>query len=426
MRFAGGFPGGMPGFGGGGPSGPVNNKEYYELLGVSQSASIEDLKKAYRKAAIKNHPDKGGDVEKFKKISQAYEVLSDPEKRQIYDKYGEEGLKEGMGGGGGGHDPFDIFEQFFGGGGRRSRGPRKTEDVAHALKLSLEELYCGTTKKMALGRNKLCDKCEGTGSKSGMSVTCSSCQGNGIKVTIRQLGPGMIQQMQSQCDVCQGTGESIADSDRCSKCHGAKVIREREVLEVHVQPGASEGEKVVFHGKADEKPGIEAGDLIFVVQQKEKHPVFQRKGHDLFCTKEIALRDALCGAAITVTHLDKRTLLVKTRPGQVIRPGEFHCIEDEGMPQRSNPSLRGNLYVEFKVAFPKDGSLPPAALEVLRRALPPSAEMDTDLEDAEEVSMHPVDIEAELRRRKQEAAQQQAYDSDDEPAGGQRVQCAQQ
>mmetsp|Transcript_5763 Transcript_5763/g.16184 ORF Transcript_5763/g.16184 Transcript_5763/m.16184 type:complete len:358 (-) Transcript_5763:779-1852(-) len=341
MRFAGGFPGGFPsGMGGGGPSGPVDNKKFYELLGVPQSASADELKKAYKKSAIKHHPDKGGDVEIFKQISHAYDVLSDPEKRQIYDKYGEEGLKEGAGGGGG-HDPFDIFESFFGGGGgRRSRGPRKTEDVAHALKLTLEDFYNGVTKKMALGRNKICGKCSGTGSKSGMSVTCSDCQGQGVKITMRQIGPGMIQQMQSACGKCQGTGESISDSDRCTKCHGAKVIREREVLEVHVDKGMSDGEKIVFAGKADEKPGMEPGDLVFVAQQKEKHPVFMRKGSDLFVKKEISLRDALCGASITITHLDKRVLLIKTAPGEVIQPGEFRCIEDEGMPLRNNPLMR--------------------------------------------------------------------------------------
>lgn len=143
-----------------------DNTRYYEILGVSKSASPDDLKKAYKKAAIKNHPDKGGDPEKFKELAQAYEVLSDPEKREIYDQYGEDALKEGMGGGGGGgHDPFDIFSSFFGGspfgGGGSSRGrrQRRGEDVVHALKVSLEDLYLGTSKKLSLSRNVLCSKC---------------------------------------------------------------------------------------------------------------------------------------------------------------------------------------------------------------------------------------------------------------------------
>ncbi|MCD9640000.1 DNAj domain protein, partial [Datura stramonium] len=144
-----------------------DNTKYYEILGVPTTASQDDLKKAYRKAAIKNHPDKGGDPEKFKEIAQAYEVLNDPEKREIYDQYGEDALKEGMGGGGGGHDPFDIFQSFFGGsafgGGGSSRGrrQRRGEDVVHPLKVSLEDLYNGTSRKLSLSRSVLCTKCKG-------------------------------------------------------------------------------------------------------------------------------------------------------------------------------------------------------------------------------------------------------------------------
>ncbi|GMP91734.1 hypothetical protein CsSME_00042293 [Camellia sinensis var. sinensis] len=140
-----------------------DNSKYYEVLGVSKNATQDDLKKAYRKAAIKNHPDKGGDPEKFKELAQAYEVLSDPEKREIYDQYGEDALKEGMGGGGGMHDPFDIFQSFFGGGGGSSRGrrQRRGEDVVHPLKVSLEDLYSGISKKLSLARNVLCSKCNG-------------------------------------------------------------------------------------------------------------------------------------------------------------------------------------------------------------------------------------------------------------------------
>eukprot|EP00246_Nothoceros_aenigmaticus_P016967 TRINITY_DN798_c0_g1_i2.p1 TRINITY_DN798_c0_g1~~TRINITY_DN798_c0_g1_i2.p1 ORF type:complete len:158 (-),score=22.48 TRINITY_DN798_c0_g1_i2:130-603(-) len=152
------------------PSKKSDNTRYYDVLGVTKNASQDELKKAYRKAAIKNHPDKGGDPEKFKELAQAYEVLSDPEKRDIYDQYGEDALKEGMGGGGPSHNPFDIFESFFGSGGHpfggssgrggRSR-QRKGEDVVYPLKVSLEDLYNGTSKKLSLSRNVLCPKCKG-------------------------------------------------------------------------------------------------------------------------------------------------------------------------------------------------------------------------------------------------------------------------
>ncbi|KAJ7962067.1 DnaJ protein [Quillaja saponaria] len=141
-----------------------DNTKYYEILGVSKSTSQDELKKAYKKAAMKNHPDKGGDPEKFKELAQAYEVLSDPEKRELYDEYGEDALKEGMGGGGPSHSPFDIFESFFSGGafggGSSSRGRRQKhgEDVVHTLKVSLEDLYNGSTKKLSLSRNILVPK----------------------------------------------------------------------------------------------------------------------------------------------------------------------------------------------------------------------------------------------------------------------------
>ncbi|KAL5684063.1 hypothetical protein ACJX0J_010448, partial [Zea mays] len=303
-----------------------DNTRYYEILGVSKDASQDDLKKAYRKAAIKNHPDKGGDPEKFKELAQAYEVLSDPEKREIYDQYGEDALKEGMGGGGGMHDPFDIFQSFFGGGspfggGGSSRGrrQRRGEDVVHPLKVSLEDLYNGTSKKLSLSRSVLCSKCNGKGSKSGASSRCAGCQGSGFKVQIRQLGPGMIQQMQHPCNECKGSGETISDKDRCPQCKGDKVVQEKKVLEVFVEKGMQNGQKITFPGEADEAPDTVTGDIIFVLQQKE-HPKFKRKGDDLFYEHTLTLTESLCGFQFVVTHLDNRQLLIKSNPGEVVKP----------------------------------------------------------------------------------------------------------
>jgi len=285
-----------------------DNTRYYQVLGVPKEASQDDLKKAYRKAAIKNHPDKGGDPEKFKELAQAYEVLSDPEKREIYDQYGEDALKEGMGGGGGGHDPFDIFSQFFntpggspfGGGGSSRHRRRKGEDVVHPLKVSLEELYNGTSKKLSLSRNVLCPKCNGKGSKSGASMKCGNCQGAGYKMQIRQLGPGMLQQMQTPCNDCRGTGETISDKDRCGQCKGEKTVQEKKVLEVVVEKGMQHSQKITFPGEADEAPDTVTGDIIFVLQQKE-HPKFKRKGDDLFYEHTLTLTEALCGFQYVLT-----------------------------------------------------------------------------------------------------------------------------
>ncbi|MQM16401.1 hypothetical protein Taro_049358 [Colocasia esculenta] len=406
-----------------------DNTRYYEILGVPKTASQDDLKRAYRKAAIKNHPDKGGDPEKFKELAQAYEVLSDPEKRDIYDQYGEDALKEGMGGGGG-HDPFDIFQSFFGGnpfGGGSSRGRRqkKGEDVIHPLKVSLEDLYSGTSKKLSLSRNVICSKCKGKGSKSGASMTCAGCQGSGMKVSIRQLGPGMIQQMQHPCNECKGTGETINEKDRCPQCKGEKVVQEKKVLEVHVEKGMQNGQRITFPGEADEAPDCITGDIVFVLQQKE-HPKFKRKGDDLFVEHTLTLTEALCGFQVVLTHLDDRQLLIKTNPGEVIKPDQFKGINDEGMPIYQRPFMRGKLYIHFTVDFPDSLSL--EQCKALEGTLPskPSAQLtEMELDECEETTLHDVNIEEEMRRKQQAA--QEAYDEDEEAHGGaQRVQCAQQ
>ncbi|XP_010521621.1 PREDICTED: dnaJ protein homolog ANJ1-like [Tarenaya hassleriana] len=414
-----------------------DNTRYYEILGVSKNASPEDLKKAYKKAAIKNHPDKGGDPEKFKELAHAYEVLSDPEKRDIYDQYGEDALKEGMGGGPGGHDPFDIFSSFFGGGGgggfggggsSRGRRQRRGEDVVHPLKVSLEDLYLSTTKKLSLSRNVLCSKCKGKGSKSGASMKCSGCQGSGMKVTIRQLGPSMIQQMQHVCNDCKGTGEMISDKDRCSQCKGEKVSPEKKVLEVFVEKGMQNGQKITFPGEADEAPDTITGDIVFILQQKE-HPKFKRKGDDLFYEHTLCLTEALCGFQFVLTHLDGRQLLIKSNPGEVVKPGKHFPRSGFGChpPMYQRPFMKGKLYIHFTVEFPE--TLKPDQVKALEKVLPPkpSTQMsEMELDECEETTLHDVNIEEEMRR-KQQSQQQEAYDEDDdEPHGAQRVQCAQQ
>jgi len=410
-----------------------DNTKYYEILGVPKTASQDELKKAYRRAAIKNHPDKGGDPEKFKELAQAYEVLSDPEKREIYDQYGEDALKEGMGGGSASHNPFDIFEQFFGGrsfgGGGSSRGhrQRKGEEVVHSLKVSLEDLYNGTSKKLSLSRNVLCPKCKGKGSKSGASGRCFGCQGSGVRTVTRQIGLGMIQQMQHVCPECRGSGEVISDKDKCPNCKGNKVVQEKKVLEVHVEKGMQHGQKIVFQGEADEAPDTVTGDIVIVLQVKE-HPKFKRKYDDLYIDHTLSLTEALCGFQFTLIHLDGRQLLIKSNPGEVIKPGQYKAIDDEGMPHHGRPFMKGRLYVQFNVELPDSGMLSLDQCRALEKILPrrpgSSQLSDAALQNCEETTMYDVDIEVEMRRRRLEQQQQEAYDEDEDAAP--RVQCAQQ
>jgi len=215
----------------------VKETQLYDLLEITPDASPQDIKKAYRKMAMKYHPDKNPNnpeaESKFKDIGQAYEILGDDEKRERYDKYGMDAFKEG----GMSQDPGSIFEAMFGGGGGgfgffggggEKRGARKTEDIVHQLEVSLEDLYNGKTSKLAVTRDQVCTTCKGAGTKSGVSGgKCRRCEGRGVRIIIKQIGP-MIQQMQTVCDACGGKGETIKDEDRCKSCKGKKVTREKK------------------------------------------------------------------------------------------------------------------------------------------------------------------------------------------------------
>lgn len=266
--------------------------------------------------------------EKFKEISHAYEILSDSNKRQVYDQYGEAGL-EGGAGGGGGMAAEDLFAQFFGGGGgfggmfgggggMPQRGPQKAKTIFHTHHVSLEDIYRGKISKLALQRSIICPKCEGRGGKEGSVKKCGGCDGQGVKAMMRQMGP-MIQRFQTICPDCNGEGEIFKDKDRCKGCAGKKTIVDRKVLHVHVDRGVKSGTKVEFRGEGDQAPGIVAGDVVFQIEQKP-HPRFTRREDDLLYHAEIELVTALAGGTIYVEHLDERWLAVEILPGEAIAP----------------------------------------------------------------------------------------------------------
>ncbi|KAJ3331330.1 Type I HSP40 co-chaperone [Blyttiomyces sp. JEL0837] len=383
-----------------------------------------DLKKAYRKLALKYHPDKNPDAgDKFKEISMAYEILS---QRDLYDRYGEEGLNDGPGGPG--MSPGDLFSQlfgggqdFFGGGGGRSRGPRRGKDMAHSLKVSLEDLYKGKTSKLALQKQVLCGPCEGKGGKDGATKVCATCQGRGVKIIMRQMGP-MIQQMQQTCPDCAGEGEIINPKDRCKSCNGKKVQTERKILEVFIDKGMSDGQKITFAGEGDQAPGIIPGDIIIVVEEKS-HPRFKRKGDDLYIDVKLDLLSALAGGQFAVTHLDDRVLLVNILPGEVIQPGDIKCIVGEGMPAYKRPYDKGNLFVKFEIIFPPSNWAGIDKIKQLEDVLPARTPADAPPRGAEveEVVLSTVDP---MQQKRANYGHDDGEDEDDNPQPG--VQCAQQ
>ncbi|ORZ32117.1 hypothetical protein BCR44DRAFT_1441112 [Catenaria anguillulae PL171] len=328
----------------------VRETKYYDLLGVSPDASEADLKKAYRKLALKFRASNPGDEEaanKFKDISHAFEILSDSEKRSVYDRFGEAGLEGGAG------------------------GPRKGKDMAHVLKVSLEDLYRGKTSKLALNKTVLCPKCDGRGGKEGAVQKCAGCRGQGVRVQIRQLGP-MIQQFQTPCPDCSGTGETIRDKDRCGECKGKKVTNERKILEIHIERGMKDGQKIVFREEADQQPGMLPGDVVIILEEKP-HPRFKRNGAMLLMEQEVDLLTALAGGQFAVQHLDDRWLHVSIIPGEVIHPGCVKMIESEGFPTQRHHEF-GDLIITFKVKFPEPSQLSPPA----RMPLPDLSKAEVD------------------------------------------------
>ncbi|KAB7497939.1 DnaJ-like protein subfamily A member 2 [Armadillidium nasatum] len=406
------------------------DNKLYDLLGVPRTASDSEIKRQYRKLAKEYHPDKNPAAgDKFKEISFAYEILSDPKKRDIYDKFGLKGLQEGGGDGGFGNFGEDIFSTFFGGGaspfgglfggfgGMRGgrRGPRKGDSTVHRLKVSLEDLYNGKTSKLQLSKNVICTECQGVGGRAGALQTCHTCNGRGIKVTIQQLGPGMVQQMQSRCPDCNGEGESMNERDKCRVCRGRKVTQQTKLLEVNIDKGMRDEQRITFRGEGDQMPGVEPGDVIIVLQEKA-HDCFRREGIDLFMKHSVTLTEALCGFTMIIPHLDGRNLVINNPPGKILEPGCIRTVVGEGMPNYKNPFEKGDLNIKFDVTFPEKyfaNEQKLKELEVLLGGRGPSAPLSKDVEEVDMQDYEP--------------GQDKNHDDDDDsPHMGPHVQCAHQ
>lgn len=321
----------------------MDNDDYYKVLGVERgSANEDDIKRAYKKLALKLHPDRGGDAELFKKVSEAYSVLSDPQKKSIYDLHGKEALNGfeqaenntpfPFGGAAGGMPPFDMFHNFFGGGMPPRGGPhhhrgRRIKEVD--LALTLEEIYQGKAKTVDVTR-RVIDQKEVKG--------CEACQGQGVHVRIQGLpgmGIHMFQQQVTPCDACHGVGKIVPDNS-------VDIVNEQ--ITIDIPKGCAENTRIVAQGKIDDIPGGEPGDLVFRVTYKD-HPHFKViNGSDLETTIRINLLEALQGFTRIVKHLDGSFLTITS--SRVVRPGSRWCLSGEGL------SDAGNLFCIIDIEFP--------------------------------------------------------------------------
>ena len=342
-----------------------NKRDYYEVLGVDRSASDDELKKAYRKAAKKYHPDLNpGDAaaeKAFKEVNEAYEVLSDNEKRSRYDQFGHAGVDPNFGAGGGYGGGFngdfgdlgDIFGSFFGGGFGGSRranpnAPRRGNDASAAVNISFEEAAKGCKQTVKVTKIETCDECGGSGAKKGTSSkTCPVCHGTG-QVTSSQRTPFGVFQTQTVCSNCNGSGKVIENP--CTKCNGKGRIRHTVQETVDIPAGIDDGQVIRLRGKGDSGVnGGPSGDLNITVNVRP-HPIFSRNGYDVYCEIPITFVEAALGGDITVPTLDGK---VKFTIHEGTQPGDEFKLRGKGI-QRLNYSGRGDQYVKITVEVPKN------------------------------------------------------------------------
>lgn len=334
------------------------SEDYYKILGVSRTADEKEIRNAYRQLSKKYHPDKNPDDEnaqhKFMEISNAYDVLMDSEKRQIYDIHGEEGLKNGGGSGGhGGQGGFDPFRDFFG--GQFNRGPPRAQDVAAEVEITLKEFFNGKNIDMGLNLMGPCEQCNGSGSSDGVKHQCDGCQGRGRVLQTRNFGNGMIQQMETACPKCRGQGNLI--KHKCKTCHGQGAHEQQKVFNVHVAPGAPRNYVEVFENSGPSQPGILPGNLKVIVKEdlKKDNLGYRRVGHNLYRSEVLSLNEALNGNwSREIEFLDAYDPLVKIerKAGVIVQNGEIEIIKGKGMPIANGVDEAGDLYIEYIVVFP--------------------------------------------------------------------------
>jgi DnaJ-class molecular chaperone len=338
------------------------SSKYYDILGINKNASEEEIKKSYKKLAVKWHPDKNPDnkeesEKKFKEISEAYQVLSDPSKREIYDNYGEDGLKnDGNMGGSPFNSPDDIFKMFFGGGGGRSpfgedffqnnrRSGRKVEPKTVNIPVTLKEFYCGSKKKISLKIKNLCKKCNGYG---GLNIkSCHDCGGKGIKIINKMIGPGMIQTIQMQCNTCNGN-QKIAEQ-KCNSCNGDGKTNVEKSFLLTIEPGCNNDEEKIFKNDGDENLNEEQGDVVFILKE-EKNSLFTRIGNDIIYNHNITLGDSIIGIDMNIDLINGEKLSFKEE--NIIQQNSYTIFKNKGFPIKNRQEAYGDLYIIYNIKYP--------------------------------------------------------------------------
>ena len=351
----------------------MSKRDYYEVLGVARNASEDELKKAYRRLAMKHHPDRNPDdagaEAAFKEAKEAYEMLSDASKRRAYDAHGHAAFEHGTGSGGGQsqadiNDIFgDIFGNIFGGGGG-ARGPRRGADIGYVIELDLEDAVAGVDKRIEVPTMVGCGPCKGSGSEDGKVETCTTCQGRG---QVRfQRG---IFSMQQPCPTCGGRGQKL--SNPCKSCHGAGRVEEEKVLSVKIPAGVDNGDRIRLSGEGEAGPaGAQAGDLYVEIRVRD-HAIFQRDGDDLHCEVPIRFSQAALGDTIRVPTLGGEAEIrvpTETQTGKVFRlrekgvksvrsrsTGDLYCRVVVETPVNLTPQQR-DLLKQFEETFVGEGA----------------------------------------------------------------------
>ena len=340
-----------------------NKRDYYEVLGVDKNASADEIKKAYRKAAMKYHPDRNPGnkeaEEKFKELGEAYEVLSDGDKKARYDQFGFAGVDPNYGGGAGGYgggfggfggfDFGDIFGDFFGGGGRRQSTqnmPRRGENVGARLELTFEEAAFGAEKEVAAQRIENCAVCNGSGSQDGQIETCSQCRGTGQIRTVQNI-MGMQMQSTTTCPQCSGRGKIVKNP--CNTCRGKGKVRRTQKIKVKVPAGVDNGQTVRLRGEGSVGAnGGPNGDLMVDIYIKQ-HPIFERDGIHVYCEVPISFTQAALGGEIEVPTLDGK---VKFEVPEGTQTGKLFTLSGKGIPAVNNPKRRGDHRFSVVVETP--------------------------------------------------------------------------